>query len=133
MAQSYDIPLHDIKPIAEIQEYSLYYLIGISALGLILAAVLLYLLYMYITKRKKFNIRKEHLRLLKSLDLRNAKESAYVLSLCGATFRDDSPRHKEMYENLKARLEPYKYKKEVPPFSDEVRGYIELYRDMLDA
>lgn len=131
--QSFDIPLHDIKPIAEVQEYSLYYLLGASVLTLVLLGLSGYLLYKYFSAKKRFNIRKEHLGLLRSLDLGDAKKSAYALTLYGATFKDDSLRHKEMYENLTARLQPYKYKKEVSSLSSEVVGYIELYRDMIDA
>jgi hypothetical protein len=56
-----------------------------------------------------------------------------MITSLGATFKDDSPRHKEMYENLTNRLEEYKYKKEVESFSGEVLGYIELYKEMIDA
>jgi len=38
MAQSYDIPLHDIKPIVEIEEYSLYYFLGFASFALVLVA-----------------------------------------------------------------------------------------------
>ncbi len=131
--QSYDIPLHDIKPIVEVQEYSLYYFLGVVFVLALLIIALGYLIYKYIQKRNAFNLRKEHSRLLNSLDLKNTKESAYMITSLGATFKDDSPRHKEMYENLTNRLEEYKYKKEVESFSGEVLGYIELYKEMIDA
>lgn len=131
--QSYDIPLHDIKPIVEVQEYSLYYFLGIVFIVLLLIGALGYLIYKYFQKRNTFNLRKEHFRLLNSLDLKKSKESAYLITSLGATFKDDSPRHKEMYENLTNRLEEYKYKKEVGEFSKETLGYIELYKEMIDV
>lgn len=131
--QSYDIPLHDIKPIVEVNEYSFYYFLGIAFLGALLIAGIVYLIYKWFEKRNAFNQRKEHLRLLSSLDLSNAKESAYAITMLGATFKDDSPRHHEMYENLTNRLEEYKYKKEVSTLSKEVLGYIELYKEMIDV
>ncbi len=109
MAQSYDIPLHDIKPIIEIEEYSLYYFLGFASIVLVLVAGVAYLLYMWLKKRNRYNRRREHFKLLNSLDLGNAKESAYAITLWGATFKDDSPRHKEMYDNLLGRLDAYKY------------------------
>ncbi len=133
MAQSYDIPLHDIKPIVEIEEYSLYYFLGFASLALILVAGVAYLLYKWLKKRNRYNRRKEHFKLLNSLDLSNTKESAYAITLYGATFKDDSPRHKEMYDNLLGRLDAYKYKKEVSSFDSEVIGYIELYKGMMDV
>lgn len=131
--QSYDIPLHDIKPIVEVQEYSLYYFLGVASVVLLLVVALGYLIYKYLKKRNAFNLRKEHFKLLNSLDLKKTKESAYLITSLGATFKDDSPRHQEMYENLTNRLEVYKYKKEVHEFSRETLGYVELYKEMIDV
>lgn len=131
--QSYDIPLHDIKPIVEVQEYSLYYFLGIASIAALLVVALGYFIYKYFQRRNTFNLRKEHFKLLNSLDLNNTKESAYMITSLGVTFKDDSPRHQEMYENLTSCLEKYKYKKEVGKFSEEVLGYIELYKEMIDV
>ena len=133
MNQSFDIQLHDIKPILEIEEYSIYYFSGMIFLSLVLLIGLGYLLYMWIKARNSFNQRKENLRLINELDFTNTKESAYAITSLGYIFKDDSPRHSEMYENLSARLGEYKYKKEVDEFDDEVKGYIELYKGMLDV
>ncbi len=131
--QSFDIPLHDIKNIVDVDEYSLYYLLGGSFLALLLLSALAYLLYVWLNKKAKFNLRKENYKALNSLDLRDAKKSAYAITFYGATFKDDSPRHHEMYLNLTERLEVYKYKKEVGAFDDETIGYIELYKGMIDV
>lgn len=131
--QSYDIPLHDIKTIIEVQEYSLYALLGVGFFATLALFGLGYLIYIWYKKRNKFNLKKEHFRLLRTLDLSDAKSAAYAITLYGATFKDDSPRHQEMYENLTSRLEVYKYKKSVAPFDGETLGYIELYRGMIDV
>ena len=131
--QSYDIPLHDIKPIIEVQEYSLYYLLGTAFLVLVALGLISYLLYMYIKKRNAFNIRKEHFKLLNNLDLKNTKQSAYAITNYGLTFKDDSDRHTEMFSNITERLESYKYKKEVEQFDSEMLGFIELYKGMIDV
>ena len=131
--QSYDIPLHDIKPIVDVQEYSLYYFSGLSFLIILLTCGVAYLIYMWFKRRNAFNIRKEHIKLLNSLDLSDTKQSAYAITVFGATFKDDSPRHQEMYENITNRLELYKYKKEVKEFDSEVIGYIKLYEGMIDV
>ena len=131
--QSYDIPLHDIKPIIEVQEYSLYYLLGTAFLVLVALGLISYLLYMYIKKRNAFNIRKEHFKLLNNLDLKNTKQSAYAITNYGLTFKDDSDRHTEMFSNITERLESYKYKKEVEQFDSEMLEFIELYKGMIDV
>ncbi len=131
--QNYDIPLHDIKPIIEIQEYSLYYLIALILVGAFLVLGTLYLLYKWMQNRNRFNVRKEHLSLINELDLTQTKETAYLITSYGLTFKDDSPSHAETYKNLTDRLEEYKYKKEVEGFDKEVLGYIEIYKGMLDV
>lgn len=131
--QSYDIPLHDIKPIVEIEEYSFYYFLGAAFLVCVLLFGVAYILYKWFNRLKAFNVRNEHFKLLSSLNLNDAKHSAYAITLYGATFKDDSQRHQEMYDNLTSRLEAYKYKKSVKNFDDETMGYIEVYKGMLDV
>ncbi len=131
--QSYDIPLHDIKTIVEVDEYSLYYLLSASALAVILTCIIVFLLYKWYKKRNAFNIKKEHFRLLNELDLSDTKNSAYAITTYGYTFCDDSPRHQEMYKNITQRLDAYKYKKQVDEFDSEMLGYIELYKGMIDV
>ena len=131
--KNYDIPLHDIKPIIEVQEYSLYYLIASLGVGAFLFFGALFLLYKWYQKRNLFNIRVEHKKLLDVIDFKETKKAAYAFTLYGLTFRDDSPRHIEMYKNLTQRLDEYKYKKDVEAFDDEVLGYIELYKEMIDV
>ncbi len=131
--QNYDIPLHDIKPLLEIQEYSFYYLLGLSAVAAFIVIAVIYLALKWFKNRNAFNIRKEHQRLLNAVDLNDAKKAAYDITFYGNTFSDDGQRHSEMYKNIIDRLEPYKYKKEVDAIDSEVIGYIELYRGMIDV
>ncbi len=128
-----DIPLHDIKPLLEIEEYSFYYLLGVSLLVLLLACGITCLIYRYIKNKNRFNLKKEHLKLLNSIDFRDAKKAAYDVTFYGATFKEDSQRHQEIYENLVSKLEKYKYKKEVNQIDEETLKYFELYKGMCDV
>lgn len=131
--QQFDIPLHDIKPIIDVHEYSLYYFIGGLSLVILLACGIIYLIYIWYKKRGAYNKRKHHAELLNSLDLSDTKNTAYLITNYAYTFKNDSPRHVEMFNNLSARLQEYKYKKNVEKFDDETLGYIELYKGMLDV
>ena len=131
--KSFDIPLHDIKPIVDIEEYSLYYFLATGLISIIIFFGIIYLVYKWIKARNAYNQRKEHLKIIKSLNLNDTKHAAYTITIFGATFKDDSPRHSEMYENLLQRLEDYKYKKDVDKFDSEVKGYIKVYKGMLDV
>jgi len=131
--QSYDIPLHDIKPIVDVNEYSFYYFLGLTFVIVLLLLAISYLIYKWLKHRNAYNIKKDHYQLINSLDINDTKNCAYAITTYGATFKDDSPRHEEMYNNLTQRLEVYKYKKEVDAFDSETIGYIELYKGMLDV
>ena len=131
--QKIDIPLHDIKPLVEVHEYSLYYFLGLSTLAVVLLFGALYLLYRWYKHRKRFNLRAEHYKQLHAIDLSETKNAAYAITRYGATFRDDGDRQREMYANVVERLAPYKYKKEVGSFDEETRSYIDLYLGMIDV
>jgi len=127
------IRLNDIKPLLEIEEYSFYYFLGICFFVLLLACGIVYLIYRYIKNKNRFNLRKHYLELLNCVDLSDTKKASYEITFYGALFKDDTPRHQQMYKNLTERLQKYKYKKTVEDFDDEVLGYIELYRGMCDV
>ncbi len=133
MQNTTQIPLHDIKPLIEIHDYSLYYFIAIVV---IVSAIVLggaYLLYRWYKNKKRFNIRAEHFKLLKNVDYSDAKKAAYELTKYGATFKDDSQRHHKAYENMLEKLEKYKYKKSVENFDNDTIHYIELFEGLIDV
>jgi hypothetical protein len=131
--ENFDIPLHDIKPILEIQEYSFYYLLGVSLLIFIVILGIAYFIYKRVKAKNTYSKRKEDIKSINELNLNDTKNAAYMITLLGAKFKDDSPRHTQMYANLVQRLENYKYKKEVDEFDSEVKGYIDVYKEMIDV
>lgn len=131
--QTKDIPLHDIKPLIEIQEYSLYSFIALVLLVSVMILGLIYFVYKYIKNRNSFNIRAEHLTLLKVCNLNDTKKAAYEITLYGATFSTDNQENQRTYETLVEELETYKYKKDVESFNKETKRSIENYIGMLDV
>ena len=129
----FDIPLHDIKPLIEIQEYSMYYLIGLSVMAIVVLFALLYLAFKYFANRNKFNIRKFNLNKLKDIDFSEPKKAAYEITSLGMVFKDDSDRHTRAFASLQEDLESYKYKKDVDNFNDETKRLFDLYLGMLDV
>ncbi len=133
MAASYDIPLHDIKPLMEVPDSSftiVMFLLGVTAL---LAAGGFYLLYRFIQARKTVNHRKVHYKALSKIDFKDSKKAAYAITEYGRIFADDSERLSEAYNNLVSRLEMYKYKKVVSTIDDESRSYYKIYLGMIDV
>ena len=130
---SNEIQLHDIKPLLEVEEYSFYYFLGLSGLGVLVLALLVYGLYVFYKRSKRVSTRKLYKKKLESLKNEDTKETAYALSIYGAIFEDDSPQHKEVFSKLKDKLSGYKYQKNVENFDNETLECIELYKGMLDV
>jgi hypothetical protein len=128
-----EIPLHDIKPLLAIDDYSFYYFLGLVTIGTIILLALFYLTYRHFKTKNRFNVRKEQWKLLNNIDLHKTKEAAYELTKYGATFEEDSPRHQKTYHDMVEKLENYKYKKNVDSFDNETLRIIELYRGMIDV
>ncbi len=128
-----DIPLHDIKPLVEVPDYSLYLFIGVVVLSVAVIAAVLYLGWKIRHERRRVNARKLGLEALKAIDFSDAKAAAYAITRHGYLFADDSPRHNEVFSNLTARLEAYKYRKEVGEIDEEALGYYRNYLEMIDV
>lgn len=131
--QSQEIPLHDIKPLLEVQDYSFYYFLVLMGVVTIVILGSIYLLYKHFREKRKFNLRKEHFKLLQDIDLNETKSAAYRLTEYGATFANDSERHQKTYHDMVEKLEKYKYKKSVDDFDSETLRVIELYRGIIDV
>lgn len=131
--QKEQINLHDIQPIVEVQEFSLWYLSGIVVAVALLLAFLLYKVWVWIQSRNKFNKRKADKISLETINIANTKEAAYAMGFYGAIFKDDTPRHSEIFEALQEHLEAYKYKKQVEAFDNETLHYYNIYKEMCDV
>ena len=132
-AEPIAIKLHGIKPIIEIHEYSFYYFLVLLVVGSILFLSLAYLSYNYFKHRNKFNIRKEHFKLLEAIAFEDAKSDAYAITEYGLTFRDDTQKHFDTYELLVSDLEAYKYKQNVEEFNEETKRLFENFVGMIDV
>ena len=127
----FDIPLHDIKPLIDVPEFSLYYLIVTVIVGVILFTLLIFALIRFIKNRNKFSLRKEHLKLLNAVEFSDAKKAAYDITYYAQSFQNDSLEHQEAYEHLQNNLETYKYRKNVDSFDEETKTSLKNYMALL--
>jgi signal transduction histidine kinase len=131
--QSFDIPLHDIKPLVDVPDNSFTIFIAVVILGVILLAVVIYFLYKYFSKAKKINQRKVNFEALSNIDFSDPKKAAYEITKYGLIFENDSERVYEAYHNLNTKLTSYKYKKEVENIDEETLGYYNILLGMIDV
>ncbi len=130
--RSPDIPLHDIAPLAEVSDYSLYYFLGL----LLVASALIAAIVLWWIKRRRNRCpdpRKTALERLRTVDLSDPKTAAYAISEIGRIFAADNERTRKAYENLFERLERYKYAPRVDAIDEETIGYYRLYLEIIDA
>ena len=130
---SYDIPLHDIKPLMEVPDNSFVLLGGIIIVATLLLSGGLYLLYKFVKSRQTLNRRKVHFDALGKVDFSDSKKAAYAITDHGRIFADDSERLREAYDNLVVRLNRYKYRKSVEAVDEESRSYYKIYLGMIDV
>lgn len=127
-----DIPVHDIYPLVEVSDYSLYYFLALVLIGAVAAASLFFWFLKRLRSRKE-NPRKRAYERLASIDFSNPKRAAYAISETGRVFAQDSERTGKAYQNLFERLERYKYAPSVGPIDAETVGYYRLYLEMIDV
>ncbi len=126
-----ELKIHDIKELVEVPDISFYIYYGLISLGVIICCIFIYFAYKFIIN-KKTNIRKEYLSILQNINLEDTKHSAYIITKYGHKIAIHE-REKQLLEDLIVQLEIYKYKKDVPKFSDEVKTSFGIFMDSLDV
>ncbi|MBN2870934.1 MAG: hypothetical protein JXK04_08275 [Campylobacterales bacterium] len=132
MNRSTDIPVHDIYPLVDVADYSLYYFIALVVVGVAVVLGILFWLLKRIRTRR-ISGRQTAFDQLKTLDFTDPKRAAYALSEIGRLFAHDNERTAKAYQNLFERLERYKYAPRVEKIDEETLGYYRLYLEIIDA
>jgi len=104
------LQINDIKTIVEIPDFSIYLYYGLIIISFCIVLALIYFVYNYF-KSKKHSPEKEYLSILKNIDLKNQKKSAYTISKYGRLLVKDE-RQQRLFEELHHSLEEFKYKKQ---------------------
>ena len=118
------LQLRDIKPIVAVPDHSfwLFCIVIAAAVALLLLGAVL------IVRRRKKRIdpkRTEALRRLNALDFNDTKEAVYDFSLLGHFVV--TPETQSEFASILRELEPYKFKKEVPPLNEALRRKMQQF------
>lgn len=126
------LEIHDIKPIVEIPDISIYIYYGLIIFAIFFVSAVSYLLYKYF-RNKKPNQQKEYFNILKNIDFQNQKKSAYLISKYGRLLVNDE-RQKRLLDELIFDTNDYKYKKEITKeISQEVKVKFDTFMESLDV
>lgn len=111
------LQLRDIKPIVAVPDHSLWLFAALVTGILVLLGILIFRLL----RRKRGRVdrrRAEALRRLDALDFGDTKSAVYAFSLLGHFVL--TPATEPTFRALLETLEPYKFKKAVPPLPEEL-------------
>lgn len=126
-----NLEIHDIKPLVEIPDNSFFIFLALIFLGFILLISLIFFVIKKL-KNKKYNPRKETLKLLQNIDYTNSKEASYKISKYLRSLAQ-TPKEKKFADEIIEKLEQYKYKKNVEDFDKQIIGKIDIFMENLDV
>ena len=126
------LEIHDIKPLYNVPDYSIFIYYGLIILITMIFIFSLYLIYNYFQKRKNSK-EKEYYKILCNLSFNNPKQDAYTISTYGRLLAKEE-RSQKLLNDLWEDLQIYKYKKDVPvSFSQETKAKFTTFMDSLDV
>ena len=123
--------LRDIKPLIDISDYSLILLILTLLVGAFIGYKLFKIAFNYALKNCKVDCQKYYFYMYSNVDWSNPKEAAYLATKYGAILAKDK-RRKELFEQLRERLDRFKYKKDIDVVDSQTLNYYNLYKQVCD-
>lgn len=124
--------LRPIKPLEHIPDMSYFVFIGVVGLLVVSIALILGIVATRWWSIRKENLSKKYLSILKQTDWSNPKRAAYSVTYYGRLLAKER-QSIEIFEQLLPLLEPYKYKKDIPPLDTQVLRQFELFVQVLDG
>ena len=126
------IKIHDIKPIVEIPDISIYIYYSLIVFVVLLLSIGIYFLYKFLKPKEKT---KELIcyEKLQNIDFTKTKDAAYKISKYGKLLAKDE-RQLDLINELIEELSFYKYKKMIPDeFSKETKTKFNIFMESLDV
>ena len=125
--------LRDIKPLVTIEEWSVVWYWGAVIAAVIALVGALWLLYRTVRQfPRHVNRHKGALEALKQLDWSHPKEAAYAATVYGRVLVEINERTRELYAQMNAALDAYKYKSSVDPIDPQTKAQFDLFVKVCD-
>lgn len=118
------LQIHDIKPLSDVPDYSLYLFILVVVFALLFLALGIYWIYKLF--RDNRSIEKEYLESLKTLDFSDPKKAAYIITKYIRVLAK-SEREKRLAAELIYLLDDYKYKKNIKSIKNSIKAKLEVF------
>jgi hypothetical protein len=126
------IKIHDIKPILEIPDVSIYFYYILIILALVVVGIVIYVIYLFF-KPKIETKEMKYFKILQNLNFKDTKETAYTITKYARYLVKDE-RQIRLLEELSNDLSLYKYKKNTSLyFSSDIKTKFSVFMDSLDV
>jgi len=129
--QNITAQLRDIKQLLEIPDNSYYIYWGLIIFTFLLLIGVLFFVFKKLWNNRKINLAKDYLEILKNIDWKDTKRSAYEATHYARLLATDE-RSKEIFSQLEEMLEQYKYKKVVGALDADTQKQFNLYVQVTD-
>lgn len=125
-----NLVINDVFPLVDVPDNSAYIFFTLLCIGILSVGLGIYTLY---KKFRVYKIRREkkYIQILKNCDFKNAKQSVYQINYYGYLLAK-TVEEKKALEALVTQLSSYKYKKDVPEISDEIKGQFQRFLQMIE-
>ena len=126
------LEIHDIKPIVQIQDFTIYIYYGLIVVSFLFLLFVIYFIFILL-KKKAVSKDKEYFTILNNIDFNNTKESSYLISRYGRLLAK-TQREKRLIDDIHNDLEVYKYKKNIDKdISMDIKNQFSIFMDSLDV
>ena len=126
------LKIHDIKPIVQIPDFTIYIYYSLIVCGILLVLSICFWIYKTITN-KKVSKEKEYFDILQNVDFNNAKQTAYMISKYGRLIAK-SDEDKMLIEKIYSSLEDFKYKKNIPDkIPEDIKAQYEIFMESVNV
>lgn len=127
---SIDIPVHDVAPLLEINEYSLVWF-AVLVIGVLVVSYGVLKKMRLNENTKEVNARQQHYENLMDIDLTDPKKAAYTISREASFFARDNEQMLNTYSVLFKQLESYKYVPKAGVMDEECLALYRSYCQMI--
>jgi hypothetical protein len=120
-----NLPINDIFPLVDVPDNSAYIFFTLLCIGIV--SLVIGIFYLYKTLRvHKISREKKYIIILKNCDFQNARQCSYKISYYGQLLAKTAE-EKKAIEAIVAQLSSYKYKKDAPEISDEIKEQFQRF------
>ncbi len=126
------LKIHDIKPIVEIPDFTIYIYYGLICFSIIFLIIIGYTIFKMFNE-KQISSEKEYYNILETINFDESKQSSYLISKYGRLLAK-TPREIQLINDIHLNLEQYKYKRNTNnKIETDIQSQFTIFMDSIDV